>query len=173
VTIRDDDPGGLYLIGYNFRDTLSGRADGDTLDGGYGADLLEGIGGRDLLRGGPGDDTLVGGAARDTLLGDAGADLFRYLRASDSLPTAPQRDRIEGFSAADGDLIDLTAIDASTALARNQAFLWIDGAAFSGRASELRFAAGRLQGDVDGDGLADIEILLPGIAMLPETALLL
>ena len=60
------------------------------------------------------------------------------------------------------DRIDLAAIDADPALAGDQAFTWIGAAAFSGRAGELRVVPGLVQGDLDGDGLADFEIGLEG-----------
>jgi parallel beta-helix repeat protein len=87
----------------------------DTLVGGNGADTLRGLGGHDRLEGGQGADILVGGT---------GNDVFVFRSFSDS--TSAGRDRIaagDGAPAFDGgDRIDLSAIDANTMAAGNQAF---------------------------------------------------
>jgi Ca2+-binding RTX toxin-like protein len=93
------------------------------MDGGSGNDLISDGGGADVLIGGIGNDTLNGGAAADQLTGGLGADVFDFNLTSDS--TNVNRDRIVGFDgagAAAGDLIDLSGIDANTAVAGNQAF---------------------------------------------------
>ena len=66
-----------------------------------------------------------------------------------------------------GDLVDLSQIDANTATAENEAFSFIGNAAFSGTAGELRFEnislggpVWMVQGDIDGNGISDIEIVL-------------
>lgn len=70
------------------------------------------------------------------------------------------------------DVIDLIGIDAKTTVGGNQAFRFIGAQAFHDRAGELRFkvvAAQDLvivQGDVNGDGRADFEIKVNGIAAL-------
>jgi hypothetical protein len=54
-------------------------------------------------------------------------------------------------------------IDADTdGTAGNQAFKFIGATAFSGVDGQLRFAGGVLQGDVNGDRTADIEIRVVG-----------
>ena len=87
------------LIGSNFDDVLTGSAVDNWLNGGNGV------------------DTLRGGGGADVLFGGAGADLFVF-GPDDSRPQAP--DLIYDFAA--GDRIDLSAIDANTALAGDQAF---------------------------------------------------
>ncbi|MEM9197559.1 MAG: hypothetical protein AAGD12_06855 [Pseudomonadota bacterium] len=61
------------------------------------------------------------------------------------------------------DLIDLTTIDADTGAIGDQAFAFIGVAGFSDSAGELRSVVGpggntRIQGDTDGDRLADLDI---------------
>jgi Ca2+-binding RTX toxin-like protein len=56
----------------------------------------------DTLSGDNGDDVLIGGAGADILIGGAGADGFDFRDAT------VETDRIEDFSSADGDKIDLT-----------------------------------------------------------------
>jgi serralysin len=116
-----------------------------------------------VLIGGDGADILYGAGSNDTLTGGLGNDVFRYENASDS--TSAVRDSIQDFTL--GDLIDLSLIDANTTAGApgDQAFNFIGSAAFSNTAGELRFAnisAGGpiwvVQGDTDGNGLADFEV---------------
>ena len=65
------------------------------------------------------------------------------------------------------DKIDFTGIDANTSLAGDQAFTMINTAAFSiGVAGQLRYslvgANTVLEGDVDGNGVADFQLQLTG-----------
>jgi Ca2+-binding RTX toxin-like protein len=116
----------------------------------------------DTLDGGKGNDTLVGGGGADTLKGGSGADHFVYLSATDS--TASSRDVIEDLSASD--VLDLSAIDANTGLAGDQAFFL--AGSLSGVAGQYTLAydsgTGRslLQADIDGNGIADLAILFKG-----------
>ena len=65
-----------------------------------------------------------------------------------------------------GDRIDLATIDADTGTWSNQAFAFIGSAAFTNIAGELRYDAGLVAGDVDGDGIADMEIEIANFAVL-------
>jgi serralysin len=62
--------------------------------------------------------------------------------------------------------IDLSLIDSQIGAAGDQAFNFIGLAAFSNVQGQLRYQAEgantRLQADMDGDGLADFEIILIG-----------
>jgi Ca2+-binding RTX toxin-like protein len=142
------------VVGSAFNDSLSGDAAANQLTGGKGMDTLAGNGGRDRLIGAAGGDLLTGGAA---------ADAFVYLSISDSTVKAKGRDTIFDFDRADGDKINLDAIDANTKLANNQDFSFISGRDFSGKAGQLRFERNGdetyLFGDVNGDGKADFSIL--------------
>ena len=68
--------------------------------------------------------------------------------------------------------IDLSAIDANTVLAGNQAFSFIGSGLYTGVAGQLRFAVTSpgvttIAGDVNGDGVSDFHISLSGaIGML-------
>jgi len=126
--------------------------------GGTGRDILAGGGNDDRLDGGRGDDTLVGGKAADRLAGGPGSDTFRF-DVRDSKPASP--DIILDF--ADGDRIDLSAIDAIKGKDGDQAFDFIGGKGFSATAGELRYGAdGRLKADLDGDGRADFIVVVVG-----------
>jgi Ca2+-binding RTX toxin-like protein len=142
--------------------TFNGAAESDgrfVIYGGAGQDALTGGLGNDEISGGAGNDTIVGGLGADTLQGGAGEDTFAYLFAEDS--TATSMDRILDFTF--GDTIDLTAIDADGNSGNgNTAFTHIGDAAFSGVAGQLRTSQDggvwRVEGDVDGDGFADLII---------------
>ncbi|PZR32251.1 putative Ig domain-containing protein [Caulobacter segnis] len=140
---------------------LQGGDGADTLRGAGGDDTLDGGAGRDYLSGGNGADILIGGADGDDLYGGAGADIFKFVALSDFGP-ATAMDRIGDFTSSAGDRIDLSLIDANTAIAGDQAFIWRDRAAFSNVAGELRIGSSGggvylVAGDVDGDGKADFQ----------------
>lgn len=155
----------------NGNDTFTGWRGADAVAGGAGHDILRGGGGDDVLSGGAGDDQLVGGAGADRLTGGAGADRFIFAATSES-GLGAARDVIVDFSRGT-DRVDLAAIDANTRVSGDQAFRFVGSAAFSGTAGELRFAAGALTGDVNGDGVADFEIALTAATRLATTDLIL
>ncbi len=130
---------------------LVGSAYGDSLTGDAGANALYGVGGNDVLTGGGGQDTLAGGA---------GLDLFIFQSVTDSTVAAP--DTILDFQA--GEKIDLSAIDANTALAGDQDFHL---GATPGHAGDIvvgPFTGGHTLVSlyVDGDATPDAAILLNG-----------
>jgi Ca2+-binding RTX toxin-like protein len=122
---------------------------------------LFGGAGTDVLIGGAGNDEIYGGGSADTLTGGLGQDSFRYDDASQS--NAIGRDGIQDFT--NGDKIDLSRIDADSGTAGDQAFSFIGNSAFSNTAGELRFesVAGPIwlvQGDIDGNGVSDFEVIV-------------
>lgn len=159
------------MIGSERADELSGNPGDDSIWGGDGADYLRGSlgndrlsgdAGNDRLQGDDGDDWLYGGAGRDSLFGDDGADIFVFVSLADS-GLGGRADEI-GFRSYEGDLIDLSAIDAIAGGA-DDAFTYIGTSAFHGVAGELRINVtngGRhsVQMDVDGDGANDMSIRL-------------
>jgi Ca2+-binding RTX toxin-like protein len=165
------------LNGSSRNDTMNGAGGNDSLNGLAGQDLLQGFGGQDTLLGLTGNDTLDGGAGNDLLIGGAGcdvmtggggADLFRFTVTSDSA-VGTTRDQIIAFNRAEGDRIDLAAIDASSRLSGDQAFTFIGSASFTRLAGQLRFADGVLQADVNGDARADMEVSVLGVTSLLVT----
>jgi Ca2+-binding RTX toxin-like protein len=139
---------------------IAGNEFNNNIIGSNGANVLEGLGGADSLTGLDGDDILDGGAGQDFLTGGAGSDVFRFAAASGSAPGSP--DRITDFVSGT-DEIELSAIDADTTTAGDQAFTFVGSGAFTGTAGQLRVAAAgsgawEVQGDVDGDGIADLLI---------------
>ncbi len=161
------DAGDDFLYGGDGDDRLYGGSGGDRLYGMAGNDRLAGGGGNDRLAGGDGDDLLIGGAGRDLLTGGAGTDVFVFTELADSLPGAA-RDVITDFERG-VDRIDLSAIDANVATVEIDRFTFVSGAQFSMVAGELRRANGLIEGDVDGDGVADFQIeLSPQLPADPE-----
>ena len=143
--------------------TFNGSADDDIFTGGPDSDTAYGNGGNDTLSGGAGNDTLAGGAGADVLYGGGGADTFVYLAPSDSTPALTGQDQIMDFSHAEGDKIDLSAIDANKALAGDQAFSFVTGGFthVAGQLIEVSKTGGMLvEGDVNADGKADFAILV-------------
>ena len=172
-----DGTGSFIGTGNASRNTLISRAGSDSLFGGDGVDTLIGGAGDDLLDGGTSLDTVsyvtasVGvtvdlrlAGQQDTVGAGRGADTFVFQALSD----IADGDLIADFSQAQGDIIDLSAIDADATVAGQQTFTFIGTTTFSGAAGagcEIRFEAGSgrnlvVQGDVDHDGLADFQFLV-------------
>jgi hypothetical protein len=160
---------GLTLIGTSGANTLNGSYEEDTINGLAGNDTLNGLGAADTIDGGDGQDRITGGAGADLLTGGLKADTFAYGALDES--TLAASDRILDFSHSQGDRIDLSAIDARTTLGGNQAFSFIGSAAFSNQAGQLRAFVQSgdtvIQADVNGDGLADFQLLVdPPLALV-------
>jgi Ca2+-binding RTX toxin-like protein len=102
---------------------------------------------------------LTGGSGRDIMVGGTGVDRFDFNGISETAVGA-NRD-VVFFERTEGDKLDFSTIDANTTSGGNQAFSYVGGSAFSG-AGQLRFSGGVLQGDVNGDGVADFEVRVNG-----------
>ena len=114
--------------------------------------------GSDTVVGSAGADLIFGNLGADTLDGGPGGDTYVYRSAAES--TAASQDNI--VLGAD-DRIDLAKIDANAATAGvDDPFVFIGAAAFGNVAGQLRVAGGLIQGDVDGDGVADFQIGFTG-----------
>jgi len=138
-------------------ETLTFDGSGE-LDGSF---RVFGGAGDDVIRGSHGNDVLSGGMGTDMLYGNAGNDVFLYRSVGES--TAASRDRIQDFAL--GDKVDLSGIDAIAGTPANDGFTLIGANGFSGVAGQLRYenTTGNIwvvQGDTNGDGLADIELVI-------------
>jgi len=157
---------------------VTGSAHADTLLGDANDNILSGNGGNDTINGMAGADTLRGGSGQDRLTGGSGADRFVFERVSEFAgTTAATCDVITDFRHAEGDLIVLSPIDANSLTSTDDAFAFIGTAAFHHVAGELRYAitGGNtlIQGDVNGDGVADFALLLQGSVALVKGDFLL
>src|SRR5215217_2933177 len=171
------DAGGLtkniaIAFGVTIENAVGGAGD-VVIKGNQAANRLEGGAGNDILAGGDGADLLIGGAGADQLEGGAGADRFLYAAAAHSAAAAI--DAITDFEVGI-DKIDLAQIDTGTE-AGDQDFVWIGTAAFSGKgtAAQLRVVnlgggQWRVEGDLDGNGIADFAITVTTIGGQALTA---
>ncbi|MFS0737782.1 Ig-like domain-containing protein [Sphingomonas sp. 1P06PA] len=173
--------GALNGTGNDQANLINGNALANSLDGAGGNDVLFGEGGDDVLTGGlgddflragAGDDSLSGGAGIDILQGGTGADDFVFLAASDLGVTFQTTDTVQDFNRAEGDLLDFTGFDADSTTDGTQVFDFIGSGAFSGIAGELRaISTGSglnqiVQGDIDGDAVADFWVVVLGATPL-------
>jgi subtilisin-like proprotein convertase family protein len=161
------------LAGNRAGNELHGMRGDDRLFGRAGADELSGGSGNDALHGGGKGDRLDGGLGADTLDGGAGADRFVFRSTADSAPGFD--DLIIGFDAAGGDRIDLSEIDAVRG-GRNNAFSFVETlTGVAGQLAVTRESAGRyvVEGDVDGDGTADLRIRVESAVDLGASAFVL
>jgi trimeric autotransporter adhesin len=163
LTFNGDPADAVYGIGNNLNNIINAQAGDDMLEGMGGGDQLFGNAGDDYLDGGAGEDTLIGGPGVDFLTGGSEGDIFRFGPGDTGLGW--DADRITDFTHI-VDRVDLRNIDANIGIAGDQAFTYIGTAAFSFTAGELRYDFNGidtwLQGDVDGDGAADFEIVMDG-----------
>jgi Ca2+-binding RTX toxin-like protein len=148
----------------------SGTISANTLNGGSGMDGFYGMAGNDTISGGDGNDLIDGGTGIDWMTGGTGSDIFDFDSSSET------RDVITDFTHLVDD-IDLSGMDASSALAGNNAFAWRGTGAFgTGAEGELRYAkfnnAGTtndytiVYGDRDSDTGSEFQIKLQGLVNL-------
>ncbi|WP_437882588.1 calcium-binding protein [Pseudomonas sp. LRF_L74] len=148
------------LIGSDYDDNLAGNAV---------ANILKGGAGNDVLNGREGDDVLDGGAGSDSLTGGSGADRFVFGKLED-MGLGDLADLIRDFNAAEGDRIDLSALDANPLTEARDAFSFIGNESFSpcDATGQLRFADGVLYGSSNADSAAEFMIRLYGVNQLSQ-----
>jgi serralysin len=133
-----------------------GGSGSDTLFANDSGCSLSGLGGNDTLVGGAGADRLTGGSGRDTLTGNGGADTFIFA-SGDSSAASGQHDLITDFTSVDR--IDISAMGT---------FRFLGSSAFDGVTYALDYVYNSstglttLQGDINGDKVADFAIDLTG-----------
>ncbi|HQV04925.1 M10 family metallopeptidase C-terminal domain-containing protein [Novosphingobium sp.] len=137
-----------------------------TINGGDEVDQIRGSNLADTINGEGGNDKLMGLSGADNLTGGAGADQFRYLFAADS--TLAAQDRILDF-ANGSDKLDFRTLDADLVAPGRQTISFVGTAAFTvnGTAQARYVDSGAdtlVQIDLNGDGAADMQIVLVGHA---------
>jgi Ca2+-binding RTX toxin-like protein len=166
------------ILGYNNLDTLRGGAGNDivmntAITHTY-AVILDGGTGNDEIHDGGASNTIIGGLGVDTLDGGDGNDIYKFDTIKDTGITTATMDVIGQGSVGDygstwntGDKIDLSAIDANSKIADNQAFSFWSGA----YANSVWFdsATSIVYADATGDAKADMAILVFGVTSLAAT----
>jgi len=165
------------FTGNELDNKIYGGGGNDSLTGLDGNDELRGEAGADTLDGGDGDDLLIGGggALADNLTGGASSDTFRIGNYDSG--TGSAADTITDFEVG-VDLIDLSEWDADVYNPGDDSFTFIDDAPFTGVAGQLRIEYDGVnptivQGDIDGDSIADFEIILEGAPLVSSSDFLL
>lgn len=155
-----------WMFGEDGDDGLYGLEGDDNLYGGMGRDVLVGGSGADRLSGDIGTDWIALGLNAAGTAGDGAADVVLFASRWDSWdPGRAGMDAVLQFETG-LDRLDLSAIDANTTLAGDQAFTL--GALAAGQAGRLQITtpAGQswtlVQADVDGDGAADLTVIVYG-----------
>ena len=172
ATLRESDGQGAggYMSrvdGVNGGFTIANGAVIENAIGSRGNDLLQGNAGSNKINGGLGNDTLIGGSGADTLIGGDGADIFVFKSSSDFLN--------EQLSPAAFRVVDKYITDFRLGVDKIDLRMqgkFVGAAKFSAASSpEFRFDAAtkKLQGDLNGDGLADIAIVLDGVTSLAQS----
>jgi serralysin len=121
--------------------------------------------------GGSGADSLIANQAANALRGNGGADTFKWMEGG-SAGTGALADTILDFVRG-SDRIDLSGVDAIAATSADDAFTFIGTSAFHNVAGELRYQVEggdvRVQADPDGNGIADMEIILDNTTILASS----
>lgn len=156
LTVNGSSSNDLVKASPGTASTIIGDAGNDRLNGGNLADTISAGADIDKLRGGGGADLLTGGS---------GADVFKYRVAGDS-GTGSNADIITDFVSGT-DKLNFSRIDTNPSLAGDQGFAYIGTAAFGGTGTaQIRYIdLGndiRVEADVDGNGIADMHIILQG-----------
>lgn len=143
-----------------------------TVNGGDEVDQIRGSNVADTINGQNGADKIMGLAGADILSGGAGADQFRYLFSDDSGPGLGA-DRILDFTNGE-DKLDFRILDADPVAPGRQALTFIGNAGFAvNGTAQVRYAVSGadtlVQIDLDGNGAADMEIVLVGHGGQPLT----
>ena len=123
---------------------------------GSGADVVSSGDGDDIIWGLAGNDRLDGGGGADIIYGGVGADVYVFDELSDLATDG--LDWLASCRTDLGDKIDVQGLSEGL-------FAFLGDAAFSGEgSSELRYdrSGGNylVQGDIDGDGIADFQLLV-------------
>jgi hypothetical protein len=137
-----------------------------TINAGDGVDQIRGGTAADIINGGDGNDKIIGFTGADIITGGAGSDQFRYFFQGDS-GIGGNADQLTDF-AIGIDRLNFALIDADAATADDQAFAFIGTAAFTNTGvGQIRYTNSGadllVQADVNGDGVADMEIILQGL----------
>ncbi|CAA2138760.1 calcium-binding protein [Methylobacterium bullatum] len=155
-----------YSLGGQYIENLTLVGSAVVATGNSLANTLTGSDAANKINGGGGNDILIGGLGRDILNGGSGVDIFVFRSIEDSKVGISVRDALLDYDIGI-DRIDLSGIQAVSSAAENQAFSFLGSHAFTKHAGELhtKVSSGStvIEGDVDGDGKADFQLVLKGV----------
>jgi Ca2+-binding RTX toxin-like protein len=121
--------------------------------------------------GGSGSDVLIANQAANHLTGSGSSDIFKWISASD-VGTGALADTITDFVQGN-EKIDLSGIDANSGTSNNDAFQFLGTSAFTNHPGELRYditgGNAHVFADLDGNGIADFEIIVNNVTTLAVT----
>ena len=156
------------INGSSGTDVIKAAHTTNTILGGAGTDQIRGGNLADTIDGGGDGDKIIGFGGADFLTGGSGNDQFRYLFATDS-GTGAAADRITDFVSG-SDKFDFRLLDSDPGTAGVQIYglSYIGATGFhAAGGAEIRYATAgadlRVELDLNGDGLADMHILLSGL----------
>ncbi len=157
----------VTVNGSSVRDVIKGGPTAHIINGGDGNDQIRGGTSSDIINGGNGDDKIIGNGGADIITGGAGSDQFRYLFDFET-GLGAAADRITDYQIG-VDKFNFFLFDTNANVAGVQGFAFVGNNAFSGGgAAQLRYTNSGadllVQGDINGDGFADFEIILQGNA---------
>ncbi len=157
----------VTVNGSSVRDVIKGGPTAHIINGGDGNDQIRGGTSSDIINGGNGDDKIIGNGGADIITGGAGSDQFRYLFDFET-GLGAAADRITDYQIG-VDKFNFFLFDTNANIAGVQGFAFVGNNAFSGGgAAQLRYTNSGadllVQGDINGDGFADFEIILQGNA---------
>ncbi|MCJ2180045.1 right-handed parallel beta-helix repeat-containing protein [Novosphingobium album (ex Hu et al. 2023)] len=165
------------IHGGNGDDILKGEDGNDTIFGDAGNDRILGGDGNDVIYGGAGNDRIEGGAGVDILWGGDGKDTFVFREGDLDGSTKSTPEIIGDFSRAQGERINLSALDANVLTSADDSFSFIGTHDFTGKAGQLRYEVSGgntyIAGDTNGDGIADFHLELLGVTSLTSSDLIL
>ncbi|USI72456.1 heparin lyase I family protein [Sphingomonas morindae] len=148
--------------------SFTGTTGDDKLVAGSAASLLDGGLGNDTLIGGAGNDLLMGGRGSDVMTGGGGNNVF-WFGLGDTAADTKLADRITDFH--QGDKIDVSTM--ANAISGHAGFTFLGTDAFNGVAGAVHVVDidgnSFVQGDLNGDKVADFSIRLDGHHSLAAT----
>jgi len=148
--------------------TIVANQNNQNITGTVGNDVLTGDGQRNTITSLAGNDRMTGGLNRDTFVF---TNLDVTNNANSSAATSLYQDTITDFNAGQRDIIDLSGIDANSALAGDQAFTLLGTGAQFTAAGQARLivtgANSALELNTTGTTGAEFVINLTGVTTLP------
>ncbi|HYD12459.1 MAG TPA: M10 family metallopeptidase C-terminal domain-containing protein [Allosphingosinicella sp.] len=119
-------------------------------------------------KGGAGADTLIANLVANNFTGNGGADTFKWMATGDA-GMGSLADTVLDFVRG-SDKIDFSNLDANAMVPGQQDFAFIGTGAFTGAAGQVRYdvtgGSAHIFADTNGNGTADMEIILTNITTL-------